>query len=139
MNRVIIDTNVYIAFMNERRYTEVVLGPNIVRHMSSVVRMELEAGATDKRAQRAVAHLTHAFERVGRLVVPSAAVWKATGPLVRRLRGAGREVRRASLVNDVLIALTARDIGATIITNDTSDFAAIRKHVDFSWTVAASA
>lgn len=137
MTRVLIDTNVYIAFMNERLYAEIVLGPNVVRHMSSVVCMELEAGATNKRAQRAVAHLARTFERVGRLVVPSTAVWKSAGPLLRRLRGAGREVRRASLVNDVLIALTARDIGATVVTNDTSDFAIIRKHIDFSWTMAS--
>jgi predicted nucleic acid-binding protein len=133
----LIDTNVYIAFINEGLYSDVVLGPSVVRHMSSVVWMELEAGATSKRAQRAVTHIARAFDRVGRLVVPSATVWKSAGPLLRRLRSTGREVRRASLVNDALIALTARDLGATVVTNDASDFAAIRKHVDFSWSIAA--
>jgi predicted nucleic acid-binding protein len=37
------------------------------------------------------------------------------------------------LINDALIALTARDLGATVVTNDTSDFAAIREHVAFSF------
>lgn len=136
MRRVLIDTNVYIAFMNDGQYEDVVLGPGLVRHMSTVVWMELEVGATHKRAARAVATLGRTFDRVGRLVTPSHAVWKAAGPLLRKLRSAGRDVRRASLVNDVLIALTARDIGATVITNDASDYGSIGKLIDFSWTHA---
>jgi predicted nucleic acid-binding protein len=139
MTRVIIDTNVYIAFMNDERYADIVLGPNVVRHMSSVVHMELEAGAATKSAQRTVTQLARSFERVGRLVPPSAKAWRSAGSILRRVRASGREVRRASLVNDVLIALTARDIGATIVTNDRSDFAVLRKHIDFSWTAADGA
>ena len=44
----------------------------------------------------------------------------------------GREHRRASLVHDVMIALTARDLGATVVTNDASDYAAIQQFVDVS-------
>jgi predicted nucleic acid-binding protein len=69
------------------------------------------------------------------LIAPSPAAWASAGPLLRRLRGAGREVRRASFVNDVLIALTARDLGATVVTNDASDYGSIEKHLDFAWTM----
>jgi predicted nucleic acid-binding protein len=55
----------------------------------------------------------------------------------RGLQTKGREIRRASHVHDVLIALTARDIGATLITRDVSDHAAIRKLVDFSYVVVS--
>lgn len=48
---------------------------------------------------------------------------------------AGQEVRRASLVNDVLIALTARQLGATLCTADDEDFRAIRRVRDFSLEV----
>jgi predicted nucleic acid-binding protein len=85
-----------------------------------------------------VAQLANAFERAGRLAAPAATAWKAAGPVLRQLRSSGREVRRASLVNDTLIALTARDMGATVITNDASDFAAIGKHVAFSWVIASA-
>jgi predicted nucleic acid-binding protein len=39
-------------------------------------------------------------------------------------------------VNDVLIALTARDIGAVVLTNDASDFAAIAQVLDFSFATS---
>ena len=135
MRRVILDTNVYIGFMNDGLHEGVVLGPGSLRYMSSVVWMELEAGATTKRAQQAVARLARTFAATNRLIAPSPAVWASAGPLLRRLRGAGREVRRASFVNDVLIALTARDVGATVVTNDASDYGSIEKHLDFVWTV----
>jgi predicted nucleic acid-binding protein len=51
---------------------------------------------------------------------------------------AGREVRRASLVNDVLIALTARSLGATLYTADGEDFKAIRRVRDFALQVVAT-
>jgi predicted nucleic acid-binding protein len=47
-----------------------------------------------------------------------------------RMRDAGREVRRASLVNDVLIALSARSIGAGVVTSD-QDFQVICNAVPF--------
>jgi predicted nucleic acid-binding protein len=135
VRRALLDTNVYIGWMNAGEHEALVLGPGLVRHMSAVVRMELEAGATTVAARRAVGHLSSAFERTGRLVVPSVSAWKRVGGVLRALRSKGREVRRSSLVHDVLIALTARDIGATVFTNDGSDFTAIRKLVDFSLTI----
>jgi predicted nucleic acid-binding protein len=133
MKRVVIDTNVYISFMNSGTYEQAVLGSGVVRYMSRVVLMELEAGATTNPARRAVHGLARAFGNTNRLVSPSNAAWDRAGRLLRELRASGREIRRASLINDALIALTARDLGATVVTNDTSDFAAIREHVAFSF------
>jgi predicted nucleic acid-binding protein len=135
MRRALLDTNVYIGWMNAGEHEGLVLGPGLVRHMSSVVLMELEAGATTLAARQGVGRLSLAFERTGRLMAPSASAWKRAGGVLRGLRSRGREVRRSSLVHDVLIALTARDIGATVFTNDGSDFSAIRKLVDFSLTI----
>jgi predicted nucleic acid-binding protein len=45
-------------------------------------------------------------------------------------------VRRASLVNDVLIALTARAIGATLFTAD-RDYEAIRSILGFELALIA--
>ncbi len=132
MKRALLDTNVYIDWLNAGHHEPLVLGPGLVRHMSTVVLMELEAGATTLAARRAIGQLSLAFERTGRLVAPSPAAWKRAGSVLRGLRARGREVRRASVVNDMLIALTARDIGATVFTRDSSDFAAIRRLVDFS-------
>jgi predicted nucleic acid-binding protein len=134
MKRVLLDTNLYISFMNTGAGEALVLGPAMIRYMSTVVLMELEAGATTTAARRSVAQLARTFEKTGRLSAPSSAVWSRAGSVLRALRAQGREVRRASLVHDVLIALTARDIGATVLTQDAGDYAAIRKYVDFSYS-----
>jgi predicted nucleic acid-binding protein len=135
VKRALLDTNVYIGWMNSGEHEALVLGSGLLRHMSVVVLMELEVGATTLAARRAISHLSQTFERTGRLVTPSVSAWKRAGGILRALRSRGREVRRSSLVHDVLIALTARDIGATIFTSDASDFSAIRKYVDFSLAV----
>ena len=100
--------------------------------MSSVVLMELEVGAGTLAARRAVKRLGAAFERTGRLVPPSPSAWRRTASALRGLQARGRELRRASLVHDVLIALTARELGATVLTRDASDYAEIQRLVDVS-------
>jgi len=51
----------------------------------------------------------------------------------------GTRGRRASLPNDVLIAMTARRVGATLYTGDAQDFDAIRDVLDFSLEVVGRA
>lgn len=50
-----------------------------------------------------------------------------TGAVLRQLKLSVRDVRQASLCNDVLIALTARSIGAAVVTANLDDFTAIRR------------
>jgi predicted nucleic acid-binding protein len=68
--------------------------------------------------------------RGGRIISPGAELFDQAGRTLQRLREAGCEVRRASLVNDVLIALSARALGATVLTAD-EDYESIRAVVDF--------
>jgi len=49
MRRVVIDTNIYIDWINERKHEEVIQAPGRVKHMSTVIMMELYAGASDKK------------------------------------------------------------------------------------------
>jgi len=135
VRRALLDTNIYIGWMNGGEHEALVTDPGLIRHMSAVVLMELETGATTPAARRAIGHLSRAFERTGRLVSPSTSAYKRAGGVLRALRAGGREVRRSSLAHDVLIALTARDLGATVFTQNGSDFSAIRKHVDFALSV----
>jgi predicted nucleic acid-binding protein len=71
----------------------------------------------------------------GRLVTPSSEVFEWAGAVLRKLKLAGRNVRDASLCNDVLIALTARSIGATVVTSNVPDFAAIQQVEPFAFEV----
>ena len=136
MKHVMLDTNVYIDWLNIGAHERWFKGGELVRHLSAVVLMELQAGATTQRAHRAVALIARGHERVGRTVHPSRDAWARAGVVLRRLQATGRETRRASLVNDVLIALNAREIGATLITRDPSDHLAIRQFVDFAFIQA---
>jgi predicted nucleic acid-binding protein len=127
-----LDTNVYIDWLNAGAHERWLKGGELVRHLSAVVLMELLAGATTRRAQRAVALIAREHERVGRTVHPSRNAWEGAGVVLRRLQASGRDTRRASLVNDVLIALNAREIGATLVTRDVSDHLAIGQFVDYT-------
>jgi predicted nucleic acid-binding protein len=135
VKRALLDTNVYIDWLNRGDHEALVLAPDLVRYMSTVVLMELEVGATTIAARRAIAQLARVFVQTKRLVAPSQTVWRRAGAVFRGLRSRGREIRRASLVNDTLIALTARDAGATVFTRDGEDYEAIREVVDFSFVV----
>lgn len=130
MKSVVLDTNVYIDWLARREHEDLVVGGGMRRHMSAVVAMELRVGARTLPGRRAVQRLLDGFRRTGRVIVPSAAVWTAAADLLQRLSDAGHEIRRASLPHDVLIALSARAMGATVVTQD-HDFEAIRKIVPF--------
>ena len=106
------------------------VGPGLVRYLSTVVQMELRVGATMLPARRALDQLVRAYRTTGRLLAPRDEVFDQAGRTLQRRRETGREIRRASLVNDVLIALTARSLGATMVTAD-EDYEVIRSVVDF--------
>jgi len=42
MQRVVIDTNVYIDWLNRGKYEAVLFQPGAVKHLSSIVMMELQ-------------------------------------------------------------------------------------------------
>ena len=71
MQRVIIDTNVYIDWMNDGQYEEVIFQKDAVKHLSAIVIMELAAGAFSTRDRRLVREIGLAFGRVGRVIAPS--------------------------------------------------------------------
>lgn len=109
------------------------MGRGVVRVLSAVVLMELRIGATTLPARRALDQLQRASRDSGRLIAPTADQLDRAGIVLQRLRASGQEIRRSSLVHDVLIALTARDLGATVVTED-RDFEVIRAIVNIDVT-----
>ncbi len=128
--KVVLDTNVYIDWMNRGLREELMVGPGFVRYLSAVVQMELRVGARTLPARRAVDQLLRAYRAAGRVVAPDTMLFDSAGKTLRALQEQGREVRRASLIGDVLIAHTARSVGARLITAD-RDYEAIRSVLDF--------
>jgi tRNA(fMet)-specific endonuclease VapC len=127
VRRVVIDTNLYIDWLNEGRHEDVLFQRDAVKYLSTVVVLELYAGAFSPRDRRVLRGIVAAFERADRMLVPSGAVWEDAGHVLRVLQTSRGAVGTGypSLVNDVLIALSARAIGATVTTSNERDFAAI--------------
>jgi predicted nucleic acid-binding protein len=129
VRRVVIDTNLYIDWLNEGRHEDVLFQRDAVKYLSTVVVLELYAGAFSSHDRRVLGSIVGAFARAGRMLVPSGPVWEDAGRVLRELQTSRGSVGAGypSLVNDVLIALSARTIGAAVTTSNERDFAAIRR------------
>jgi predicted nucleic acid-binding protein len=128
MRRVVIDTNIYIDWFNAGRHDDILFQGDAVKHLSAIVLMELRAGAFSASDRRLVRRVEAAFETAGRILVPSRAVFVDAGDALRRLQAEqGFHLATShSIVNDVLIALSARSIGATVVTQNESHYRAIQ-------------
>jgi predicted nucleic acid-binding protein len=87
----------------------------------------------DQTGRRAVLELADRFDRLGRIITPDARSWNRAGDVLGeiRRREPGLRAKIASLWNDALIALSARQIGASIVTDNVSDFELLRRSVRF--------
>jgi len=134
----LLDTNVYLFALKSDRATEFFerhFLPQVFRtHLSSVVVEELYAGALDSAAIRLVERHVGALERAGRVVTPTFSDWKEAGKLIARItrNEPGRKSRVQRMLNDILLALSARRIGAELVTFNRSDFQLIRRHRPFA-------
>lgn len=118
MAKYALDTNLLVDALNVPSHLEALLGflswALPATYLSTIVVHELAAGTTSPR-QRALLEqqLTGPFIRRGRLVVPSASAWQHAGELVSK----GHRVSTAGL-NDLLLAVSCRELGLTVITRD---------------------
>ena len=128
MRRLLIDTNLYIDWLNTGEYESCLFQPDAVKFMSAVVMMELLAGAHSVQDRRRLHDLFQTFAKLGRIVTPSSGTYQEAGEVLRRLQTAhGYHLRQLhGLANDVLIALSARTIGGTVVTRNKRDFLAIQ-------------
>lgn len=75
------------------------------------------------------------FEQVRRIINPSYQNWKDAGQIVVKmaLRQPNLKSKKIALINDALIALSSRDIGATVVTENTEDFKLLRRFFSFRY------
>lgn len=137
--KAILDTSVYLSFL--RRDGNIhdlgfLLRPTLL-YMSSVVFMELYAGAKDQPSAQLLERLYRTFDRLDRVVTADKQIWFEAGKILQQfgLRHGFEATGLARLSHDVLIALTARKIGAVVFTRDQSDFERIRQFRDFQLRV----
>ncbi|MBI4401396.1 MAG: PIN domain-containing protein [Nitrospirae bacterium] len=125
----VLDTSVYIENFRTGRFALRFLQSTWIPRCSSVVLHELLRGARTSLEQRFVRDL----HRRCQVLTPTQSEWFHAAEVLALIRKREHydphKVRE--LVLDVLIALTARSLGATLITCDESDFRVIRRHVAF--------
>ncbi|MBW2351919.1 MAG: hypothetical protein JRF51_01675 [Deltaproteobacteria bacterium] len=130
--KVVFDTNIYIGVFNRGLYQNEINGFNKVMYLVHPVLHELWMGARGKREIAHLIRLGGGFIRLGRLVVPSSSTQLLIGQVCQKLRSSGSlDPAHPRIYNDVCIALLARQIGATVVTVNTSNFEKIRTVVDF--------
>jgi predicted nucleic acid-binding protein len=137
MRRTVIDTNIYIDWLNAGRHEDILFERDTVKHLSAVVLMEFRAGAFSTSDRRLVQRVETAFQKAGRILVPSRVVFGEAGDVLRRLqarRGFRLETSH-SIGNDVLIALSARSIGAAVVTQNEGHYRAIQAVSPFQLVV----
>jgi predicted nucleic acid-binding protein len=129
--KVLLDSNVFIDYLRADLHADWIFGgvSNTIRFLSAVVLMELRLGADTPRRRRAVDRIRAAFP-TGRLIAPLPPLFEHAGRLFRTLYGDGSGLRdRLGPMNDLLIALTARQMGATLVTSNLQEFRRIAGHV----------
>lgn len=106
-------------------------------HLSVVVAQELRAGVKRNQDRRMVErHVLNVFERAGRTFAPSADAWHRSGDVLSDMaRKEGLEISRLSksFANDVLLALSCREAGCVLVTDNEGDFQRIRGYVQFDF------
>lgn len=117
----------------ERRFLPLVFQT----HLSSIVVEELYAGALDPKAIALIESYVGALERAGRIIAPNFQDWKEAGRLIARAtrKEPGRKSKVQQMLNDILLALCARRIGADLFTFNREDFQMIRRYRPFSLRV----
>jgi len=129
----VFDTSVLIDQARTNRFTDIarMLG-GVVRH-SAVAVAELYRGARDRAALRAIDELA----RHATILVPTREMWFSSGRILARLAAQhslnAETLRRLHF--DLLIALTARGIGAAVVTTDRDHFELLQTQVRFSLVV----
>lgn len=135
MRKYVVDTNLYIAADRDVAKAEEMIQFYSAflpfTYLHAVVAQELLLGAVDTRRGQLIHEACIApFETRGRLINPSFQSWKRSGQIVatlvqRRVISPGGFGR--SFLNDVLLAVSCREAGATLITNNIADFERIRQ------------
>lgn len=137
----VLDTNVYLgaAGSEERaaRFGATFFPLLPSTYLSAVVAYELLVDAKGRQTRDLVEAFLAPALRAGRIVSPAFEDWRSAAGIVSAIsEGApGWRTKLRALLNDVLIALCARRIGATLFTYNERDFLLIRRHYEFSLRV----
>lgn len=105
--------------------------------LSVIVAQELRAGVKQPRDRKALErNVLGVYQRASRTITPSADAWHRSGDLLSEMaKQDGLQIARVSkaFANDVLLALSCRESGCVLVTDNERDFARIRRFVQFDF------
>jgi len=124
---VVPDTSVLILIWHDSDLSLEIARREWLFRLSAVVHSELQRGAHERRVRRLVDQVA----RVETPIAPTANQWKRCGEILARLgRDHHFDARGMQLIqNDLLIGLTARDLGVPVVTANVRDFQLIAAHL----------
>lgn len=135
MAKFTLDSNVFISAFRDAtkaaELTEFLAAFLSVTYLSAVVVQELRAGARTRTQLLAFQAIVEPFERRERIYAPSVRAYTESGRVLAELAVAGavESPPRASFLNDLLIAVSSREHGITVVTQNTRDFSQIGEHL----------
>ncbi len=112
-------------------------------YMSAVVLEELAAGAEDGSVLKEMEAALKNYEKAGRLLVPTAEDWYQAGKVIYALQQGVKLKKtgdkppmspdiRSRIINDVLIARSAKRAGVSVVTYNVRHFLQIKRYCNVS-------
>ena len=143
MAKHLIDTDLYIDLIQSGTTLPFIRelydknAPNI--YFSSIIAQELLANARSPAGKKRAEILFRPFERLGRVVTPGHNHWKDAGGILAKVLHDRPDLKGKlpALVNDCLLALSARSLGATLYTRNRDDFTLLQSQRSFSLVVVS--
>lgn len=133
--KAVLDTSFLIEHFRKGSVQDIFLKLNRYYHISfsSVVLMELLSGAFDRKERRLIEQIRNNFT----VITVTERQWYTAGDVMLKLRQDKKidPLRIKSLLADILIAVSVREIGAVLITKNEKDFKLIREIIDFKYIV----
>ena len=137
----VLDTNLFIAGFRDPAANAALQRFHLFfapfEYLSAIVAQELLAGAsTAAHRRRLERHVIGVYARRQRIVTPSRRAWEQSGIVLGELaRREGLELGRVSKAfgNDILLALSCREVGLVLITDNERDFARIARVTRFDF------
>jgi predicted nucleic acid-binding protein len=119
------DTGIYIRFSRREKYFWLGEDARIFQRtiLTAVVAAELYAGSHSQQEKRALDELCQAHRALSHFSSPPDSAWIDTGILLRRSRRTFGQMDFVSHFRGLLIASEAMRMGATLVTENSRDFA----------------
>jgi len=128
--KIVLDTNIYVSWIRERKYAELLLDVRSQKYLSSYVLMELWSGAKTKKASRIVEKLQKPYMKAHRIILPQIDSFVTVGQILSDITGNDKvRLKDAGFINDICIGMNAASIGAHLFTNNKSDFELISTYL----------